>query len=245
MTSKTLITSLKLQQGQEGLWLSAGFWHKPGSAVPSRLQVHFWRWWLQRSPLRSPPPMADLWQQPKKNCVFTGAECWQCPLGCVRRERKGQAARKKIARQILAKAALGRVSQQDAPSPNPLLVLSIQCYLCLQLARALCRSRSPGTSCHPSRGLQVDGEQQRVQGEHRWERGLLALGATRVLSGGKKKEKLIDGVVAQSPCSDSVTYASQWQIMLDCAWKLQKCWAGRWGSYPLPSKYHLLVLLTV
>lgn len=145
----------------------------------------------------------------KENCVFTGAECWQCPLGCVQRERKGQAARKKIARQILAKAALGRVSQQDAPSPNPLLVLSIQCYLCLQLARALCRSRSPGTSCHPSRGLQVDGEQQRVQGEHRRERGLLALGATRVLSGGKKKKKLIDGVVAQSPCSDSVTYASQ------------------------------------
>lgn len=126
----------------------------------------------------------------------------------MQRERKGQAARKKIARQILAKAALGRVSQQDAPSPNPLLVLSIQCYLCLQLARALCRSRSPGTSCHPSRGLQVDGEQQRVQGEHRRERGLLALGATRVLSG-KKKKKLIDGVVAQSPCSDSVTYASQ------------------------------------
>lgn len=51
-------------------------------------------------------------------------------------------------------------------------------------------SSSPraGTSCHPSRVLQVDGEQQKVQGAWRRERELLSVGATQVLSGGKKNK---------------------------------------------------------
>lgn len=104
-------------------------------------------------------------------------------------------------------------------------------------------SAEVGMSCNFSRGLQVDGEQEWVQELQGRKREELSIDAMWVLP-----EKLIDTVVARTTYSATVTYASQWQIMVDCAWKLQKCWvawAGRWGSYPLPSKYHLLVLLTV
>lgn len=51
-------------------------------------------------------------------------------------------------------------------------------------------SPSPGAgmSCHPSTGLQVDGEQQRVQGAQSRKRELLPVGAAGVLPGKKKKD---------------------------------------------------------